>query len=210
MCGKDVEQCSGRSFGLKAGGLNSAPALSLSVPSFLAGCSLSLDLTFPISKMIFWGSSSCGRLMFKKALGIVSSARNQKEIKQQGMDFRGQETESHPANSNKTHLGLPATHMVSISSTLLICCLIYLFNKFIYFIYLLLAALGLRCYIQLSLVAASGGYSSLWCSGFSLRWFSCCGAWALGTWASVVVARGLSSCGLRALESRPRSCGARA
>ena len=28
--------------------------------------------------------------------------------------------------------------------------------------------------------------------------FSCCGAWALGTQASVVVARGLSSCGSRA------------
>ena len=28
--------------------------------------------------------------------------------------------------------------------------------------------------------------------------FSCCGAWALGAWASVVVARRLSSCGARA------------
>ena len=42
----------------------------------------------------------------------------------------------------------------------------------------------------LSLVAASGGDSLLWCSGFS-----CCGARALGAWASVVVACGLSSCG---------------
>ena len=55
----------------------------------------------------------------------------------------------------------------------------------------------------LSLVAVSGGYSSLWCVGFSLRWllllqstgsrrvgFSSCGAWA-----SVVVARGLQSTG---------------
>ena len=42
--------------------------------------------------------------------------------------------------------------------------------------------LGLRC--------------SVWashCGGFS-----CCGAWALGMWASVVVAHGLSSCGSRA------------
>ena len=46
----------------------------------------------------------------------------------------------------------------------------------------------------LSLVAASGGYSSLQCAGFS-----CCGAWALGTRASVVAARGLSSCGTQAL-----------
>ena len=38
----------------------------------------------------------------------------------------------------------------------------------------------------------------------------CCGAQALGAWASVVVARGLSSCGSRALECRLSSCGARA
>ena len=43
------------------------------------------------------------------------------------------------------------------------------------------------------------------CSGFS-----CGRAWALGTRASVVVARGLSSCGTRALERRLSSCGARA
>ena len=36
------------------------------------------------------------------------------------------------------------------------------------------------------------------------------GAQALGTRASVVVARGLSSCGSRALERRLSSCGARA
>ena len=38
--------------------------------------------------------------------------------------------------------------------------------------------------------------------------FSCCGAPALGVWASVVVAHGLSSCGLRALERRLSSCAA--
>ena len=43
------------------------------------------------------------------------------------------------------------------------------------------------------------------CSGFS-----CWGAQALGTWASVVVAHGLSSCGSQALECRLSSCGARA
>ena len=60
----------------------------------------------------------------------------------------------------------------------------------------------------LSLVAAKGGYSSLrasHCGGFS-----CYGAWTLGMRASVVVARGLSSCGSRALERRLNSCGARA
>ena len=69
-----------------------------------------------------------------------------------------------------------------------------------------------------SLAAASGGYSSLRCAGFSLQWllllrstgsrrtgFSSC-----GTWASVVVACGLSSCGLRALEHRLSSCGTQA
>ena len=40
--------------------------------------------------------------------------------------------------------------------------------------------------------------------------FSCCGAWALGTQASVVVACRLSSCGSWALERRLSSCGARA
>ena len=40
--------------------------------------------------------------------------------------------------------------------------------------------------------------------------FSCCGARALGVWASVVVAHGLSSCGLRAVECRLSSCGSRA
>ena len=43
------------------------------------------------------------------------------------------------------------------------------------------------------------------CSGFS-----CCRACALGTWASVVVVRGLSSCGSQAPEHRLSSCGARA
>ena len=37
-----------------------------------------------------------------------------------------------------------------------------------------------------------------------------CGARALGAWASVVVACGLSSCGSRALEHRLSSCGAQA
>ena len=40
--------------------------------------------------------------------------------------------------------------------------------------------------------------------------FSCCGAWALGMWASVVVAHGLSSCGSQAVERRLSSCGTRA
>ena len=40
--------------------------------------------------------------------------------------------------------------------------------------------------------------------------FSCCRAGALSAWASVVVAHGLSSCGLGALEHRLSSCGTQA
>ena len=48
----------------------------------------------------------------------------------------------------------------------------------------------------LSLVVASGGYSSLWCTGFLLR-----------LTGSVAVACVLSSCGSRAPECRLSSCG---
>ena len=83
--------------------------------------------------------------------------------------------------------------------------LIYLFYLFIF-----------DCVGSLLLCA---GFLQLWRAGATLRcsaWashcggFSCCGAWALGMQASVVVAHGLSSCGSRALERRLGSCGARA
>ena len=61
----------------------------------------------------------------------------------------------------------------------------------------------------LSLVVASRGYSSGVCASHR-GGFSCCGARTLGTRASVVVARGLSSCGSWALERRLSSWGARA
>ena len=90
--------------------------------------------------------------------------------------------------------------------------LMLFFFKFIYlFIYLFLAVLGLRCCAPAFFMLRRAGatlHCSAWashCSGFS-----CCGAQALGVWASVVVARRLSSCGLRALERRLSSCGARA
>ena len=51
----------------------------------------------------------------------------------------------------------------------------------------------------------SCGAQASHCGGFSY-----CRAWALGVWASVVVAHGLSSCGSRALEHRLSSCGTRA
>ena len=55
----------------------------------------------------------------------------------------------------------------------------------------------------LSLVAASGGYSSLWCMGFSLRWLLLLRS--MGSRRA-----GFSSCGLWALEHRLSSCGTRA
>ena len=44
---------------------------------------------------------------------------------------------------------------------------------------------------RLSLVVASGGYSSLWCLGFSLRWL-------LLLWSTGSRRAGFSSCGMRA------------
>ena len=67
-------------------------------------------------------------------------------------------------------------HQKKVVFFVVVCFLINLF------IYLLLAVLGLRCGVRAS-----------HCGGFS-----CCGAWALGAWASVVAAHGLSSCGSRA------------
>ena len=67
------------------------------------------------------------------------------------------------------------------------------------FFFFFLAAVGLRC------GAGATPHCSAWsshCGGFS-----CCRARALGMWASVVVAHGLSSCGSRAIEYRLSSCG---
>ena len=81
------------------------------------------------------------------------------------------------------------------------------FYKFIYlFIYLWLhwvfiAACGL------SLVVASGSYTSLWCAGFSLWWLLLLQSMGSRHTALVVVAQGLSSCGSQALEHRLSSCG---
>ena len=62
----------------------------------------------------------------------------------------------------------------------------------------------------LSLVAVIG--ATLRCSAQASHCsgFSCCKAQALGTWASVIVARELSSCSSWALECRLSSCGSRA
>ena len=74
--------------------------------------------------------------------------------------------------------------------------------KFILFIYFWLRWVFVNVR-GLSLVAASRG-ATLCCAAQASHCggFSCCGAPALGAWASVVMARGLSSCGLRAVERR--------
>ena len=85
------------------------------------------------------------------------------------------------------------------------------YNTFFLFTFIYLSAvLGLRCCVrafsscdELGLLFAMRG---LLIAVASL----CCGAQALGTRASVVVARGLCSCGSRALECRLSNCGAQA
>ena len=78
---------------------------------------------------------------------------------------------------------------------------------FFLFFFFFLSLLGLGCcagFLWLQPVGATlhCGARASHCGGFS-----CCGAQALGTWASVVEARGLSSCGSQALERRLSSCG---
>ena len=61
----------------------------------------------------------------------------------------------------------------------------------------------------LSLVVVRG--ATLHCGGRASHYggFSCCRAWVLGAWASIVAAHGLSSCGTRALGVMGfSSCGA--
>ena len=72
------------------------------------------------------------------------------------------------------------------------------FFKFIYFRlrWVFIAVCGL------SLVVVSGGYSSLRCAGFLLRW--------LLLWSTGSRCTGFSSCGTWALEHGLSSCGARA
>ena len=74
-------------------------------------------------------------------------------------------------------------------------CPLALFFFFFWLCWVFAAARGL------SLVAESGiAGAILHCSAWASHCggFSCCGVWALGMQASVVAARGLSSCGMRA------------
>ena len=76
--------------------------------------------------------------------------------------------------------------------------------------YFSLAVLGLRCCVGSSLVVMSGGYSPWWRAGFSPQCPLLLLGMGSGARASVVAARGLSSCGSWALEHRLSTCGARA
>ena len=103
------------------------------------------------------------------------------------------------------HSGM--THKVSWSSTDS-CSFFFLISLFIY---LFLAVLGLCCCAQAFSSCGKQGLVFIAVHGFLIAVSSlCCRAWVIGTWASVVVARGLSSCGSRAPEHRLSSCGARA
>ena len=73
----------------------------------------------------------------------------------------------------------------------------FLFFKII-FIYLFLAALGLRCCVRAFSSCGERGLLFVAVRGLLIAVAFRCGAWALGTWASVVVACGLSSCGSQA------------
>ena len=73
-----------------------------------------------------------------------------------------------------------------------------------------MAVLGLRCCTWAFSSCGERGLLFIVVRGPLIVMASRCGAQALGTRASVVVARGLSSCGSRALEHRLSSRGARA
>ena len=86
-------------------------------------------------------------------------------------------------------------------------------SLFYLFVYLFICLFVFGCvgssllcvgFLQLRRAGATlcGGAWASHCGGFSR-----CRARALGAWASIVVARGLSSCGSQALEHRLSSCG---
>ena len=79
----------------------------------------------------------------------------------------------------------------------------FLINSFILCIYFWLrwvfvAACGLSLVVVMGATLHCGAWASHCVRASHCGGFFCCRAWALGAWASVVVARGLSSCGARA------------
>ena len=94
-------------------------------------------------------------------------------------------------------------HMLSNTS------LMWFFFLNIYlFIYLILVTLGLRCCTWAFSSCGDWGLVFVVVHGLLIAVASHCGSQALGAWASIVVAYGLSSCGSWALEHRLSSCGA--
>ena len=81
------------------------------------------------------------------------------------------------------------------------------FFKKMLFVYLFMAVLGLHCCSGFPLTAASGGPSSCGKGASQCSGSSGFRASALGVWASVVMAHGLSACGSQTLEHRLNSCG---
>ena len=73
--------------------------------------------------------------------------------------------------------------------------ILFFFFLFLYFIYLFFGRLRWVFVAArgLSLVVASGGYSSLWCAGFSLQWL-------LLLWSTGSRCMGFSSCSTRAQQ----------
>ena len=71
----------------------------------------------------------------------------------------------------------------------------------LFIIYYFFTVLGLRCCVQAFFSCGKQG-ATLLCSAQASHCggFSCCGAWALGKWSSVVAACGLSSCGTWVLQ----------
>ena len=82
-------------------------------------------------------------------------------------------------------------------------------NIYIYFIYLFLAVLGLRCCVGFSIVAASSDYSLAMIHGFSLQGLLLLQSMACnkGSMGFSSCASGFSSCSSWTLEHRLSSCG---
>ena len=101
--------------------------------------------------------------------------------------------------------------------------ILFFFFKFVCLFVCFLAVLGLRCCTRTFSSCGERGLPFIAVCGLLIAVSSLCGAWALGVRASVMGARGLSSCstralacagfsscGSRALERRLSSCSARA
>ena len=82
------------------------------------------------------------------------------------------------------------------------------FFQFSFYLFLFLAMLGLCCSVDVSVAAASEGYSLAAMHRFLIVAASVTAEHELSSMqASVVAAHGLSSCGSQALERRLGSCG---